>query len=320
MNAFFLAILLLTGFILLVKGANFLVEGASSLALRLSVSEIAIALTVVAFGTSTPELAVNVFASFQGKDEISLSNVIGSNIANILLILGIAGIIYPIKTEKNTVWREIPFALMSALILLILCNDMLIDKAAPQIISRSDGLILLTFFIVFLTYTFGISKLEGEGISRTKIMSGLRIILFIVGGLVALTAGGKMVVDSSVKIAEWLGVGEKLIGLTIVAVGTSLPELSTSAVAAYKGKSDIAIGNIVGSNIFNVFFIMGISSLITPVHFTPAFNIDLLILIGASVLLFITMFTGKKRSLDRWEAVLFVVFYSTYVVYLLIRK
>ena len=320
MELFLLIALLLTGFILLVKGADFLIEGASSLALRLSVSEIAIALTVVAFGTSTPELIVNIFASFHGKDEITLGNIIGSNILNILLVLGIAGLIYPIKTKKNTVWREIPFALLSGLILLVLCNDLLIDGVSKPVIARSDGIILLAFFSIFIIYVFGISKVEGEGTPLLKSMSWLKIVLYTAGGLAALIAGGKMVVDSSVKCARLLEVSEKLIGLTIVAGGTSLPELFTSAVAAYKGKSDIAIGNIVGSNIFNIFFIMGISALITPIYFPPVLNIDLLILIGASVLLFATMFTGKKRSLDRWEAVLFILLYSTYVTYLLFRR
>jgi cation:H+ antiporter len=320
MELFLLIALLVTGFILLVKGADFLIEGASSLAMRLSISEIAIALTVVAFGTSTPELIVNIFASFQGKDEITLGNIIGSNIVNILLILGIAGLIFPIKTEKNTVWREIPFALLSVLVLLVLSNDLLIDKISEAVISRSDGIILLAFFSIFLTYVFGISKVEGEGISKMESRSWLKLVLYIIGGLVALIVGGKLVVDSVVKVAAWFEVSEKLIGLTIVAGGTSLPELFTSAVAAHKGKSDIAIGNIVGSNIFNVFFIMGISALITPIYFPPVLNCDLLILISASVLLFVTMFTGKKRSLDRWEAVLFILLYSTYVTYLLFRR
>ena len=302
------------------KGADFLIEGASSLALRLSVSEIAIALTVVSFGTSTPELIVNIFASFQGKDEITLGNIIGSNIVNILLILGIAGLIYPLKTEKNTVWREIPFTLLSVLVLLVLCNDLLIDRVSGSVISRSDGIILLAFFSIFLTYVFGISKVEGEGISNMETMSLLKLVLYIIGGLVALFAGGKLVVDSSVKCAQWLGVSEKLIGLTVVAGGTSLPELFTSAVAAHKGKSDIAIGNIVGSNIFNIFFIMGISGLINPIYFRPELNIDLLILTGASACLFATMFSGKNRTLDRWEAVLFILLYSAYVTYLLFRR
>jgi len=297
-----------------------LVEGSSSLALKFSISELAIGLTIVAFGTSTPELAVNVFASIQGRDEITFGNIIGSNIVNILLILGIAGVIYPIKTEKNTVWKEIPFALLSAVVLLVLCNDLVLNGDAHEAISQSDGIILLLFFITFLSYIFGISKVESKDTLKVKIMSGVKMSLYIIMGLVGLIVGGKMVVESSVSIAMGFAVSEKLIGLTIVAVGTSLPELFTSAVAAYKRKSDIAIGNVVGSNIFNIFFIMGISALITPCHFQSALNVDLLILWVASILLFITMFTGEKRSLDRWEAIFFIVFYGAYVVYLFIRK
>jgi len=314
------ALLLIMGFVLLVKGADALVEGASSLAQRWSVSEIAIGLTIVAFGTSTPEMAVNVFASIQGKDEITFGNIIGSNIANILLILGIAGVIYPIKTEKNTVWKEIPFALLSAVVLLVLCNDLVLNGSVNEEISRSDGIVLLLFFVIFLSYVFVISRVEGKDSPEIKILSGFKMSLYIIMGLVGLIVGGKMVVESSVKIAKWLVVSEKLIGLSIVAVGTSLPELFTSAVAAYKRKSDIAIGNIVGSNIFNIFFIMGVSALIAPVHFQATLNSDLLVLIGASFMLFITMFTGEKRSLDRWEAILFIMCYGAYVVFLFVRR
>jgi len=320
MSIVFPALLLTVGFVLLVKGADFLVDGASSLAFKLSVSEIAIGLTIVAFGTSTPELIVNVFASIKGRDGIIFGNIIGSNIVNILLILGISGVIYPIKTEKNTVWREIPFALMSAVVLLVLCNDLLLNGSVNEEISRSDGIVLLLFFVIFLSYAFVISKVEGKDTPEIKILSGFKISLYTIVGLVGLIVGGKMVVESSVSIAMEFAVSEKLIGLTIVAVGTSLPELFTSAVAAYKRKSDIAIGNVVGSNIFNIFFIMGISALITPCHFQSALNVDLLILCVASILLFITMFTGEKRSLDRWEAIFFIVFYGAYVVYLFIRK
>lgn len=185
---------------------------------------------------------------------------------------------------------------------------------------RSDGIILLSFFIIFLSYVYGIPKVEGEDRPEIKILPWRTICFYCMAGLIGLVAGGKLVVDNAVKIAMWFAVSERLICLTIVAIGTSLPELFTSAVAVYKRKSDIAIGNVVGSNIFNIFFVMGISALITPIHFQSVFNIDVLILIGASVLLFITMFTGEKRSLDRWEAVFFIVLYSAYVIYLLIRK
>ena len=314
------ALLLIVGFVLLVKGADVLVEGASSLAQRWSVSEIAIGLTIVAFGTSAPELAVNIFASLQGRNGITFGNIIGSNIVNILLILGIAGVIYPIKTEKNTVWKEIPFALLSAVVLLVLCNDLVLNRDANEAISQSDAIILLLFFITFLSYIFGISRVESNDTLSVNIMSGLKMSVYMIMGLVGLFVGGKLVVESSVKIAKWFAVSENLIGLTVVAVGTSLPELFTSAVAAYKRKSDIAIGNIVGSNIFNIFFIMGVSALINPVHFQATLNIDLLVLIGASFMLFITMFTGEKRSLDRWEAILFIVCYGAYVVFLFTRR
>ena len=196
----------------------------------------------------------------------------------------------------------------------------LLNGYLPQLISRSDGLILLIFFIIFLAYVFGISKIEGRDRLDLKTRSWTHMCSYCTIGLIGLFAGGKLVVDSAVNIARWCTVSEKLIGLTVVSIGTSLPELFTSAIAAHKRKSDIAIGNILGSSIFNIFFIMGISALIAPINFQPIFTIDLLILIGASMVLFITMFTGEKRSLDRWEAVLFIVLYTTYSVYLLIRR
>jgi cation:H+ antiporter len=320
MAIIFATLVLLLGFVLLVKGADCLIEGASSLALKLSVSEIAIGLTVVAFGTSSPELVVNIFASFDGRSEIVLGNIIGSNIFNILLILGVVGIIYPVRTEHNTVWKEIPFALVSTLVLTVQCNDYLLNYDSEPAISRGDGLILLLFFVLFLSYVFGISRVEGRDTPDVKKLSVYKIIFFLMVGLVGLAIGGKLVVESSIKIARWLTVSDKLIGLTIVAGGTSLPELVTSALAAYRRKSDIAIGNIVGSNIFNIFFIMGVSALIAPVHFQSVFNSDLIVLVISSFLLFIIMFTGEKRVLDRWEALLFSVFYATYVVYLVMRK
>ncbi len=312
-------LLLIIGFMLLIKGADFLVDGASALAVRYSVSQIVIGLTIVAFGTSTPELVVNILSSLQKQPDIAFGNIIGSNIVNILLILGIAGIIYPIKTERNTVWKEIPFSLLAGVILFVLCNDRLFSGGA-DVLSRGDGIILLIFFIIFMIYTFGIAKVESRDEAEVIILSTTRIILYILIGLLGLFIGGKLVVDNSVKLARLLGVSEKLIGLTIISIGTSLPELFTSAVAAFKKQSDIAIGNVVGSNIFNVFFILGISSVISPLPFQGALNMDIYVLIGVSALLFLTMFTGKKRTLDRWEAIMFVIFYIIYIVFLIIRK
>ncbi len=307
------------GFVLLIKGADYLIEGAAALAVRLSVSEIVIGLTVVSFGTSAPELIVNILASLQGRSDITMGNVVGSNIINILLILGVAGIMRPILIEKNTVWREIPFSLLAVIALFISCNDRLFGNG-PDSISRGEGLIFLLFFIIFITYSFAISGIDLRDRQEIKTLSRIKIIVFMVIGLAGLVGGGKIVVDNAVEVARLLNVSEKVIGLTIVAIGTSLPELFTSAVAAHKGKSDIAIGNIVGSNIFNIFFILAISAIISPVSFAPQLNVDLLILIAASVILFMTMFTGRVRRLDRAEAIFFLVFYFGYLIFLIIRR
>jgi cation:H+ antiporter len=312
-------VLIVIGFALLIKGADLLVEGSAALAVRLSVSEIVIGLTVVSFGTSAPELIVNILASIQGKTDITLGNVIGSNIINILLILGISGLLRPIVTEKNTVWREIPFSLLAAVALFIAANDAFFGSG-PDEISRGDGLLFLLFFMIFITYSFAISGIEFRDQEKIKTLSVLRITLYMIFGLAGLLFGGKLVVDNAVKIAKVLAVSEKMIGLTIVAIGTSLPELFTTAVAAFKGKSDIAIGNIVGSNIFNIFFILALSSIINPIKFTTDLNVDILILIGASVILFITMFIGTVRKLDRGESLFFILVYIAYFIFLTIRQ
>ncbi len=310
-------ILLVTGFLLLIKGADFLVDGSSSLAVRLKISQLVIGLTIVAFGTSAPELIVNIFAAIEGSSDVGFGNIVGSNIINILLILGIAAIILPLQTQKSTVWKEIPFALLGALVLFVMCNDILFGTP-PSLISSGEGIILLFFFVIFIVYVFAISKVESENKVEVKELSTLKIIIFILIGLAGLIIGGKLVVDNAVNIAVSIGFSERVIGLTVVALGTSLPELFTSAVAATKGKADIAVGNVVGSNIFNVFFVLAITSIISPVQFKPAMNIDLLIMFIASLLLFITMFTGEKRKIDKWEAVVFLIIYIVYTTWLII--
>ncbi len=310
-------ILLVVGFFLLIKGADFLVDGSSSLAFRFKISQLVIGLTIVAFGTSTPELIVNVFAAIEGSSDVGFGNIVGSNIINILLILGIAALILPLQTQKNTVWKEIPFALLGALVLLVMCNDILLGTP-PNLISSGEGIILLFFFVIFIVYVFAISKVESENKVEVKELSTMKTIIFILLGLAGLIIGGKLVVDNAVDIAISIGFSERVIGLTVVALGTSLPELFTSAIAAMKGKADIAVGNVVGSNIFNVFFVLAITSIISPVPFKSAMNIDLLIMCIASLLLFITMFTGEKRKIDRWEAVLFLIIYLVYTTWLII--
>jgi len=311
-------LLIAIGFALLIKAADFLVDGAAALAVKFSVSDIVIGLTIVSFGTSAPELIVNVIASIQGNSEITLGNIIGSNIINTLLILGIAGAIYTIRIEKNTVWREIPFSLLAALVLFIACNDMLFD-GKDNLLSRTDGILFLLFFIIFIVYTFTISNVESSDAPEIKTLTTLKIWIYIILGMIGLFFGGKLVVDHAVKIAAVLEISEKVVGLTIVAIGTSLPELVTSAVAAFKKKSDIAIGNVVGSNIFNVFFVLAISTIIRPIPFINELNVDLIILIAVSVFLFFIMFTGKKRAIDRREAVLLITIYIAYMIFILFR-
>ncbi len=313
-------ILLIIGFLLLIKGADYLVQGASSIARRWNVSDLVIGLTVVAFGTSTPELFVNIIASVQGNTDIAIGNVLGSNIANILLILGVSSVIYPLTVTKGTVWKEIPLSLLAAFLLGLLANDALIDKRDFSALTRIDGLVLLSFFVIFMYYSFSIAKkIEGmEEHVPTKVHGLIKSLLLLMLGLTGLTLGGKWIVDGAVRLALNFGMSQALVGLTIVAVGTSLPELATSAMAAYKKNVEIAVGNVVGSNIFNIFFVLGISSTLKPLPFPTRNNLDIGVVILSSILLFAYMFTGRRRSLDRWEGGVFVVLYVGYLAFLII--
>ncbi|MFH2137275.1 MAG: calcium/sodium antiporter [Candidatus Omnitrophota bacterium] len=310
-------IILILGFILLIKGADILVTGSSALAKRIGVSDLVIGLTIVAFGTSTPELLVNIFSSTQGNTEIAIGNVIGSNLFNILLILGVSALIYPLAVTKGTVRKEIPFSLLAVAVLGFLSNDILFDQAEHSALTRIDGFVFLSFFAIFLYYIASISKIEKGQQSQGEDVNFFKALGMVLGGFIALIFGGKIVVDGAVKIASQLGVSQSLIGLTIVAAGTSLPELATSAVAAYRKNADIAVGNIVGSNIFNIFFVLGISAVIKPLPIAESVNSDIFVLIGSTMLLFLFMFTGKRRMIDRWEGGLFVLFYIIYLVFLI---
>lgn len=315
-------ILLILGFILVIKGADFLVDGGSSLARKLQISNLAIGLTVVAFGTSLPELSVNIAASIEGASEIAITNILGSNIANIFLILGIASIIFPLTVTKGTVWKEIPLSLLAAIILGVLVADKFIDGKNFSEISRIDGLVLLSFFIIFLYYSAGIAK-ETSGVTdqlQKKIYSLQRSVVYIAAGLVLLILGGKLIVDGAVNIATWLNISESVIGATVVAVGTSIPELATSAVAAYKKNPDIAVGNVIGSNIFNIFFILGLSAVIRPLPVQSGNNLHIATLIIANLILFVCMFTGKRKILDRWEGWLLLVGYVVYISLVIVLR
>ncbi len=314
-------ILFVAGFIILIKGADLLVDGASSIAARFNIPSLVIGLTIVAFGTSAPELFVNLMASFNGNTDIAIGNVLGSNIANVLLILGVAAVIYPLSVQSSTVWKEIPFSLLAAIALWVLANDALLDGAGNNFISRGDGLILLGFFSIFMVYVFEISLRHkpADDESGIKKMNLFRSVVYILLGLTGLVFGGKWIVDGAVHIAGLLGVSESLIGLTVVAVGTSLPELATSAVAAFRRNVDIAIGNVVGSNIFNVFFVLATSATIKPLPFNAGSNFDIYVVILSSALLFLFMFAGKRHRLERWQGIMFLVLYIGYTAMLVVK-
>ena len=309
-------IFLILGLALLIKGADWMVNGASALARKYNVSDLAIGLTVVAFGTSAPELVVNVYASLQGHHEIVFGNVIGSNNFNLFVILGISGIITPIAVQSSTVWKEIPISLGIVVILYVLTNEIIFP--GTNILSRLDGLLLLVLFGGFLYYVYSQLKSDPQTEEHSVISySQLKIWILIVLGLAGLVAGGQLVVTNAVKMAQMMGVSEKMIALTIVSAGTSLPELATSVVAAVKKNNDIAVGNIVGSNIFNLLLILPMSSFAQPVVYNLKFNTDLYLLAGGTLFVFVAMFTGGKKKLDRWEAALLLVSFLVYTGYLI---
>lgn len=312
------SLLLLFGFIILVKSADWLVVGASALAKRYSVSDLAIGLTIVAFGTSAPELVVNIFAAVQNHQEIAYSNVIGSNIFNLFAILGIAGLITPIVVQSSTVWKEIPISFIAIVILFLFSNDFI--QSQSHTLSRVDGLALLVLFSLFLLYVYKQLKVQKETIEiNVKVIPTWKTITYIAIGLVGLVIGGRLITINAVEIAHLFNISEKVIGLTIVAVGTSLPELATSVVAAIKKNNDIAVGNIIGSNIFNIFLILGVSSTLNPIVYRKDFNLDLYFLSIGTLILFMAMFTGKKKKLDRWEAALLLLLYILYVLFLILN-
>jgi len=309
-------ILLFGGFVLLIKGADWLVVGASAFAKKHSISDLAIGLTIVAFGTSAPELVVNILASYQEHQDIAFSNIIGSNIFNLFAILGIVGIITPLAVQSSTVWKEIPISFIALIVLFIVSNDFF--SSHSQTISRLDGIILILLFLLFLYYVFKQLKANPQKNEiDQKVSPNLKIIMLIIIGFGGLIIGGKLIVSNAVKIASIFSISEKLIGLTIISIGTSLPELATSVVAAVKKNNDIAVGNIIGSNIFNLLFILGISSTIRPIAYNVAYNLEFYLLTMGTLILFFAMFTGKRGKLDRWEAGILFLTYFTYLIFLI---
>jgi len=310
---------LVVGLILLLVGGEFFIKGSASLAHRLKVAPIVIGLTVVAFGTSAAELVVNILAALQGTPDIAIGNILGSNISNILLILGISAMIYPISVKRGTIWKEIPFGILALLVLFILSADIYFGNGISNVLTRGDGLILFGFFIIFIYYTFGLSKVVAEEEETVKEYSWPLTILFVLVGLFGLVLGGKFLVDNGVLLARMWGMSELFIGLTIVAIGTSLPELAATGIAAYRHHDDLAIGNVVGSNIFNVLWVLGLTPIISPINFNHDANTDVMIAIAAASLLFVFMFLGKKGNrykLKRWQGAIFILLYIAYIFFI----
>lgn len=303
----------------MILGAEGLVRGAASIAKKAGISPLIIGLTVVAFGTSAPELIVNLIAATKGSADIAIGNIIGSNIANILLILGIATIIYPLSVKNSTVWKEIPFALLAVVLVYTMGNDALFDNSNFNAITRTDGFSLIAIFAIFMFYIFGIAKKDKEQQEGVKTYSWPISATLTIAGLALLFWGGQLLVNNAIILARLAGLSEALIGLTIVAIGTSLPELATSVTAAIHRHDDIAVGNIVGSNIFNVFWILGLTGTILQLPFSPAVNFDVLISVIATLLLFVFMFIGTRQKLNRWQGILFVLMYVVYLGYLINR-
>ncbi len=323
--------LLIIGFIVLIKGADFLVDGASSIAKRFNISDIIIGLTIVSFGTSAPELVVNIGAAMEGKNAMIFGNVLGSNIFNTCLILGIAGLIYPLAVQRDTMRIELPFSFAIVLLMFVLANDILFWGATENLFSKANGITLLAIFGLFLFYIYKSAKVpeaETEADTNTDDQGNLmKDIGLVVFGMIGLLLGGNLVLDNSVFLAQTFGMSERVIGLTVVAIGTSLPELATSVVAALKKNSDIAIGNVVGSNIFNVLLVLGASATLapaaSPVLYDTASNFDIYFLMSTTGILFLFLFTGTKGKvangaksylLDKWQAAILLLLVTGYII------
>ncbi|MBO5209730.1 MAG: calcium/sodium antiporter [Lachnospiraceae bacterium] len=305
-------LLLVLGFVMLVKGADWFVEGASKLAEKFGIPQLVIGLTIVAMGTSLPETAVSVSAAIKGSAEITIGNVVGSNILNILLILGISAVISPLMVQKSTIKYEIPMVVAVSVVLAVL-------GLSDGIVGRLDGLILLLGLVLYLLYLLQMAK-KGQAVIEEEEKSGVdeslwKLLVMIVGGGVLIVWGSNITVDAATELARIFGMSERLIGLTIVAFGTSLPELVTSVTAAIKGKADIAVGNIVGSNIYNILFVVGVSAVITPVVYQGDFLVDSVVCALTAVLLWLCVF--RKAKLQRVGGALMLVCYAAYFVYLI---
>ena len=315
-------IFLIGGLVLILLGANGLTDGAAAVAKRFNISDLVIGLTIVAFGTSAPELVISTMAALGGSADMAIGNVMGSNAFNVLMIIGVTAMVLPIKVGEGILSKEIPLVILASFVLAVCANDILLDGGSSNMISRIDGLVLLGFFLIFMRYTFAIARNGGDEAEGEKIkeMPIWKSALFILGGLAGLVYGGQLFVDGASGIASSLGVSESIIGLTIVAGGTSLPELATSVTAALKKNSGIAIGNVIGSNLFNVFFVLGCSATISPLPMGGINNVDMAVLIGSAILFWLVGWFFKKRTITRVEGALLVICYVAYTAYLISQQ
>lgn len=309
-------VFIIIGFIALVKGADWLVDGASAIAKRFGISDLVIGLTVVAFGTSMPEFVVNMVSVAHGSTELALTNILGSNIINTFVILGLTALVYPLTSQKHSRDFDIPLSVIAGVIVFVLVAVNLPIGESGKGVGRIGGLILLAFFIFFLYFTFVHAKEHPDETEESvKPMAVGKAIVLIVVGLIGLAVGGELIVESAVDIATRMGVSEAIIGLTIVALGTSLPELATSIIAAFKHKADIAIGNVFGSNIFNVFFVLGTSAVIHPLPAYDGIELDAWMAAIGSIVIQVALLTNTKHELNRWAGALLVLMYGGYLTY-----
>lgn len=315
---------LISGLILILIGANILTDGASAIAKKWGVSDLVIGLTVVAFGTSAPELAISIVSAIQGNAPMAIGNVVGSNIFNVFVIIGVVAMVRPIKVERSIMVNDIPLVILSSVALLAIgCSDLL-GVEGERILQRPDAIMLLLFFAIFMRYTFSQAKaaspddLSAENATSKQVMPLWKSIIWVIGGLAALVFGGDRFVAGASGIASALGMSDAIIGLTIVAAGTSLPELATSVAAAIKGKPGIAVGNVIGSNIFNIFLVLGVTGCISPLPFGGISETDLLVMTLASVIFYLMCRNFGDRIIKRWEGAMLTLCYIAYITFQII--
>lgn len=318
------AICIVIGFVALVKGADWLVDGASAIAKRFGISDLVIGLTVVAFGTSMPEFVVNMVSVAEGSTDLAITNILGSNIINTFVILGLTALIYPIVSQKRSRDFDIPLSIIAGVLVLIFVAVQSPLGEDGKGITRMGGGILFLLFIYFLYNTFRHAKdhpedIQGEEAVKAEPIDAWKAILLIVVGLIGLVVGGELIVKSAVDIASRMGVSEAVIGLTVVALGTSLPELATSVIAAYKHNADIALGNVIGSNIFNVFFVLSLSALIRPLPAYEGIGLDALMVTLGSIVVWLAVKTNRERKIQRWAGALLLILYIGYLTYRLMK-